>query len=351
MKTKRGAALLLLATMFLLLLTGCGGGDKINAPFESGDYKGKSLDSIVAQLETAGFTNIQKEPQETENEFNADSIINIKIGSNTTWNTANAWKADVPIIIEYYEYTGIRHFEVTVEIEVGGEDGKPVFTIATNLPDETVLGVELASANDDTDYYFEQREVTVESGTAQTEAFTSGGEPLTGAYSFGVTMFPTEQPERVQEITGAAGEAMRGDLVEKSGDYSYILTSVEYLSPVEASIEQISEEELLERFAEALSGFGDNCEISVEGYVYTVSVWQDGLAQTAMLAQAGDQDAAEAWDEIMYSTMKASESLQELLTTSGYGDYMAQIQVLNDQNHENTLLTVFLGLVSYNCVS
>lgn len=50
-------------------------------------------------------------------------------------------------------------------------------------------------------------------------------------------------------------------------------------------------------------------------------------------------------------TVKVKDSLQELLSISGYGDYMVQIEVLNDQNHENTLLTVLLGMVSYNCVS
>ena len=138
---------------------------------------------------------------------------------------------------------------------------------ASEVASVVVLAVELASTNDDTDYYFEQREVTVKNGAAQTEAFTRDGEPLAGAYQFGGTMLPPEQTEQVQEITGAAGEAMRGDLVEKSGDYSYILASAEYLSPVETVVEKISEEELQGRLGEALSGFGDDCEISVEGYV------------------------------------------------------------------------------------
>ena len=114
---------------------------------------------------------------------------------------------------------------------------------------------------------------------------------------------------------------------------------------------KISEEELREKLKTALSGFGDDCTISKDGYVYTVNVWQEGLAQTAMLAQTGDKDAKEAWDKIAYTTMQASDSLQELLTASGYGDYMVQIQVLNDKNHDNTLLTVTMGMASYNCVS
>lgn len=334
-----------------LMMASCGGGDKIHAPFESGSYKGQNLGDIVEQLETAGFTNIQKEPQETTSESMADSIIDIKIGSNMMWNTSNAWRPDIPITIKYYEYTGIRHIDVTMDITETGEEGKPTFSILTNLPDGTILNVEFGSENDDTEFYYEQRKLTVEGGTAQTDAFTMDGEPLVGAYSLGIVMLPGEQAEKVQEITGAAGEALRGDFIESAEDYSYVSASVEYLSPVEKNIEKISEEELLGRIKEATSGFGDDCEIDLDGYVYTVSVWQDGLAETAALAQLGDKEAAEEWDKIAYTTMEASERLQELLEMSGYGEYMAQLQVLNDENHDNTLLTASWGLVTHNCVS
>ena len=321
------------------LLAGCGGGDtgdKISAPFESGKCKGMELEVVKSQLAEAGFTNIQEKPQETATEFLADSVISVKIG----WNSANTWKPDTKIIIEYYAYTGIRHIDVTMDIAVGGEDGKPVFTVQTSLPDGTKLSAELsyngelAGGRED---YVETQTITVQDGKAQTAPFTKDGEMLTGQYRFGVVMFPAEQSQQVQEIVGVSGEA--------------IAASMEYTSHVAETVEKISEEELREKLKTALSGFGDDCTISKDGYVYTVNVWQEGLAQTAMLAQTGDKDAKEAWDKIAYTTMQASDSLQELLTASGYGDYMVQIQVLNDKNHDNTLLTVTMGMASYNCVS
>lgn len=118
------------------LLAGCGGGDtgdKISAPFESGKCKGMELEVVKSQLAEAGFTNIQEKPQETATEFLADSVISVKIGSNTSWNSANSWKPDTKIIIEYYAYTGIRHIDVTMDIAVGGEDGKPVIYRADQL--------------------------------------------------------------------------------------------------------------------------------------------------------------------------------------------------------------------------
>ena len=339
------------------LLAGCGGGDtgdKISAPFESGKCKGMELEVVKSQLAEAGFTNIQEKPQETATEFLADSVISVKIGSNTSWNSANSWKPDTKIIIEYYAYTGIRHIDVTMDIAVGGEDGKPVFTVQTSLPDGSKLSAELSYNGEVTgghEDYVETQTITVQDGKAQTAPFTKDGEVLTGQYRFGVIMLPAEQSQQVQEIVGASGEAMRGTPVKKDGDYSYIAVSMEYTSPVVETVEKISEEALREKLKTALSGFGDDCTISEDGYVYTLNVWQKGLAQTAMLAQTGDKDAKETWDKIVYTTMQASDSLQELLTASGYGDYMVQIQVLNDQNHDNTLLTVIMGMASYNCVS
>ncbi len=345
-------AIIVMAILVCAVLAGCGGNvDRIKAPFTSDGYKGMSLESIRSQLEEAGFHNIQEKPQETESEFLAGSVASVKIGSNRSWNSAYAWLPNTKIVIDYYVYTGIQYLTVTADISVSGEEGKPVFTVQTNLPDGTVLAAELAGEEDDNAAYFEQREITVQGGEAKTEPFTIDGEPLTGTYRFGVVMLPAEQSEQVQEVVGAAGEALKGSLLKTEGDYTYLMTSLEYVSPVEKAGEKISEEEMKQKLEAALSsGFGDDYSISAEGYVYTVSVWQDGLAMTAALAQAGDKDAKETWNKIMYTTMQASDSLQELLIESGYDDYMVQVQVLNDQNHENTLLTAFYGLVSYNCV-
>ena len=49
---------------------------------------------------------------------------------------------------------------------------------------------------------------------------------------------------------------------------------MEYTSHVAETVEKISEEELREKLKTALSGFGDDCTISKDGYVYTVNVWQ-----------------------------------------------------------------------------
>ena len=318
------------------LLAGCGSGDtgdKISAPFESGKCKGMELEVVKSQLAEAGFTNIQEKPQETATEFLADSVISVKIGSNTSWNSANTWKPDTKIIIEYYAYTGIRHIDVTMDIAVGGEDGKPVFTVQTSLPDGTKLSAELSYNGELTgghEDYVETQTITVQDGKAQTAPFTKDGEMLTGQYRFGVVMFRRSRANRCRRSWARPARpcAVRW---WKRTETTAISPRRWNTHPMLRRPLRRSARRSWEKLKTALSGFGDDCTISKDGYVYTVNVWQEGLAQTAMLAQTGDKDAKEAWDKIAYTTMQASDSLQELLTASGYGDYMAQIQVLNDK--------------------
>lgn len=316
-------------------------------PFASNEYQGRNYQEVVDELKKAGFENVEIETVLTYSESEADTVGDLTINGKHSFLKSTSYEPTAPVVVSRYKLNS----EITVGITVDGEDGKPMFTIDTNLPDGTVLDVELSGMDDDNFDYFEQREITVQGGTAATEVFAAGDEPLTGAYYFGVVMFPAEQNEQVQEVIGAAGEYMRGDFLKTEGSYHYVMASTEYTSPVEAAIEKIGEVELQEKFKTALSGFGDDCEISVDGYVYTVNVWQDGLAQTTVLANAGFENAKKAWDSIVDTTTNACESLWELLAMNGYEDYMIQIQILNDQNRANTLLSVFMGIVSYNCVS
>ena len=348
---------LLVLAITCALLTSCGSEGKVAAPFDAQEYKGKGASEIIEQLEKAGFTNIQTETQSTTEEFNADCVISVKIGNNDIWNEANTWKPDAPVTITYYSYGGIRHIEAIFDITVSGEAGKPQFTVNTNLPDGTVLNAELSydgaliAGRED---YMETQSITVQNGMAQTAPFTSNGEILTGNYLFYVLMQPAEQAETVQDVIGVNGEALRGDFVENTGEYQYIQTKMEYRSPFEEQseeIEKISEEALENNFRDALVGFGDSYNITSEGYLYTVQVWQDGMAEIANKAAGGNQQSEEAWEKVVSTTLEATDCLQKLLESGGYTEYLVQVEVLNDQNLELTLLTTCLGQTVYNCVT
>lgn len=347
MKTKRGMVLLLFMGTLLLLMSGCGAKyeNPADLPFGSDGWQMQTAGEAIEALSAAGFTNIQENIKETSSADDAGKITKITVNGENLFRKGDRHEGTDVVEITYYS---LKRYETEMEIEVSGDAGLPVFTVNTNLPNGTRL--ELKLSNEES--YSEQQTVKVKDGQAVSDIFWDNGHYLLGEYTLSVVMKPEDQNASVQYEIGKNGEAMTGPLVhiDENDAGKYLLLEDGYTSNY-TEPEKISEDELRERFAQALSGFGDDCTISKDGYVYTVNVWQEGLAQTAMLAQTGDKDAKEAWDKIAYTTMQASDSLQELLTASGYGDYMVQIQVLNDKNHDNTLLTVTMGMASYNCVS
>lgn len=347
MKTKRGMVLLLFMGTLLLLMAGCGAKyeNPADLPFGSDGWQMQTAGEAIEALSAAGFTNIQENIKETSSADDAGKITKITVNGENLFRKGDRHEGTDVVEITYYS---LKRYEAEMEIEVSGDAGLPVFTVNTNLPNGTRL--ELTLSNEES--YSEQQTVKVKDGQAVSDIFWDNGHYLLGEYTLSVVMKPEDQNASVQYEIGKNGEAMTGPLVhiDENDAGKYLLLEDGYTSNY-TEPEKISEDELRERFAQALSGFGNDYEIDLEGYVYTVSVWQDGLAACAMLAEQGVPTAVEQWGEIVDTTAEASNSLQELLSISGYGDYMVQIEVLNDQNHENTLLTVLLGMVSYNCVS
>lgn len=347
MKTKRGMVLPLFMGMLLLLMSGCGAKyeNPADLPFGSDGWQMQTAGEAIEALSAAGFTNIQENIKETSSADDAGKITKITVNGENLFRKGDRHEGTDVVEITYYS---LKRYEAEMEIEVSEDAGLPVFTVNTNLPNGTRL--ELTLSNEES--YSEQQTVKVKDGQAVSDIFWDNGHYLLGEYTLSVVMKPEDQNASVQYEIGKNGEAMTGPLVHMGENDAgkYLLLEDGYTSNY-TEPEKISEDELRERFAQALSGFGNDYEIDLEGYVYTVSVWQDGLAACAMLAEQGVPTAVEQWGEIVDTTAEASNSLQELLSISGYGDYMVQIEVLNDQNHENTLLTVLLGMVSYNCVS
>ena len=346
-KTKRGIVLLLFMGTLLLLMSGCGAKyeNPADLPFGSDGWQTQTAGEAIEALSAAGFTNIQENIKETSSADDAGKITKITVNGENLFRKGDRHEGTDAVEITYYS---LKQYEAEMEIEVSGDAGLPVFAVNTNLPNGTKL--ELTLSNEES--YSEKQTVKVKDGQAVSDMFWDNGNYLLGEYTLSVVMKPEDQNASVQYEIGKNGEAMTGPLVQidEKDVGQYLFLEDDYISNY-TEPEKISEDELRERFAQALSGFGNDYEIDLEGYVYTVSVWQDGLAACAMLAEQGVPTAVEQWEEIVDTTAEASNSLQELLNISGYGDYMVQIEVLNDQNHENTLLTVLLGMVSYNCVS
>lgn len=107
--------------------------------------------------------------------------------------------------------------DTTLEISASTNSGIPYFTINTNLPDETVLEVEVSKVADTGNgavfEYCKEEKIIVKNGKAETGKFSDEGKSLSGSYSVSVsTLYMNEQPSSVREST-EDGEKLKGDLV------------------------------------------------------------------------------------------------------------------------------------------
>lgn len=94
----------------------------------------------------------------------------------------------------------------------------------------------------------------------------------------------------------------------------------------------------------------DNYTVDTQDDTIVVNVWQDGIAMGAASAQYGDSSAQSAWETMKDSAVEMSNSFKELARTAGRDDITVVMNVINDQNQDNTLLTVIDGAVTYDCL-
>lgn len=332
--------------MLAVTLTACGIENPAKSPLSGNEYGGTNYETTMDGLEAAGFVNIETVEETTTAPHLAGTVQSVSIDGRTNYTTGNTWESTVPVVVKYYTLETLDAF---MDITDQGGEGKPEFSIETNLPDKTELILTLSNNN----LYTEQQTITVKSGKATSEPFTEEhDQPLAGDYTLTVVMEMDEQPYGVKTKLGTTGECLTGELTDVSEvtGNTYLFKEIQYNSAY-TEPEAIPAEEMMKLLEDAMqAGFENNFTITLEGYLYTVNVWQDGLAMTAALAQIGNEDAVEEWKQIGVETGKASASLQELLEQNGYGDYMININVLNDENPENILLSAMWGIVTDNCM-
>lgn len=347
MKSKKGMAFLLLTMMLLLLMAGCGGGNKINAPFTDEDSTGMNYTDAMERLTAAGFTQITTETVATNDRERDGEVVSVVIGDMESYNTANKFKPDVAVVIKHYE---LERFEVTMEITPGGDPECPTFTVETNLPDKTELIVTLTNGGG----YTKSQTVKVKNGAATTDRFFGDYNDLAGEYIVSCTMRMDEQGYWVSVELGTMGKCMAGPLVkiDETTGGQYIYLEQPYAAPVPEEPEAIPTEEMIALIEQTMAQFlGDDCTVELVGTVYVVNLWCDGIAETAVLAKAGADGAAEVWAGLRDTTTELSVSLCNLLAANGHGSESAEVNILNDIERERILLTAYLGFVTYDWVA
>lgn len=126
------------------------------------------------------------------------------------------------------------------------------------------------------------------------------------------------------------------------------------IEPVDNS-ETISVDDYMVLLDSALSdAFGENYTVDYEDGFINISVWQDGVAQGAALAAAGDQSSLDSWNYLVGSMQIMAENITSDLQNVEADDVdevHVFVNVLNDQTPENTLLTYMDDSLIFSAVT
>lgn len=123
--------------------------------------------------------------------------------------------------------------------------------------------------------------------------------------------------------------------------------------PVESEApSEVSTETLASIIEGVLANNFENCEITYTDDSITINVWQNGIAlAVSSIHLAGGDENHTDWVTMKNSMITLAGSICDLIDTSGRTDVLMYMNVLNDQNTENTLLMLLDTTIVYDCLA
>lgn len=355
MQKKNWIAALLLALVVAVSFSACGIielKDTVKSPWSSAELKGRQVEDVEIDLRELGLENIVMSELKTTDAERDGEVKDVSMRGKQTFNAGDAWVIDEEITISYYR---LDSFVPEIEVSVEGEDGWPEFVVKTNLPNK----IELALTLTDEDGYNEQKTVTVQDGEARSQKFVNDGYlALAGDYILTVEMRMGEQGYSARSAFGTDGDVLSGDLVftDEATGQMYIHYECPYTSPYDKEeIDRIKNMKSVYDIVGLLNvsmaaNYGSNYSVKQDDNMLIVSVWNDGVAAGAALAQQGNAEMINAWMGMSDNMVVLCDSVRVLLDQNGHTLTTAVVNVVNDANRDNLLLTVKDGAVVYDCV-
>lgn len=127
-------------------------------------------------------------------------------------------------------------------------------------------------------------------------------------------------------------------------------TDEESSEAASSSQEQVSTESIAALIEVALPKEYTGKEVLYDDTSITINVWIDGVAAAATMIQAGVIDK-ESWETAKSGMLAMAKSCRELIDTTGRTDVTLTVNVLNDQNLDNTLLSILNTTVFYDALA
>ena len=94
----------------------------------------------------------------------------------------------------------------------------------------------------------------------------------------------------------------------------------------------------------------DNYDVDYDDSGITINIWEDGIAAGATMAAYGDETMQESWNELSDNMEGLCSSVSDSIEAFGIEGIPVMINVVNDANHDNVLLSVLNGVVIYDAV-
>ncbi|MEY8386708.1 hypothetical protein AALC17_05310 [Oscillospiraceae bacterium 38-13] len=95
-----------------------------------------------------------------------------------------------------------------------------------------------------------------------------------------------------------------------------------------------------------------NYNISSEDNTITVNIWMDGIAiELAAIQENGGDASNESWMALKEGIGAMSDSICEVIDAGGREDVYFSLNLLNDQNLDNTLLSMLDSVIIYDVLA
>lgn len=95
----------------------------------------------------------------------------------------------------------------------------------------------------------------------------------------------------------------------------------------------------------------ENVSVTCDGSTIVIDIWQTGIAYGVSEAVSGNSECIESWNTLVENITGLSSAALEMAKTIGVQDASILLNIKNDLNTENALLTIFNDTVIYDAVN
>ena len=139
-----------------------------------------------------------------------------------------------------------------------------------------------------------------------------------------------------------------GQIVEETKDQEKENGEADEAEPATSTMSKDEEIKVLLEASEDIlkQNYGNDYSIDYSDNLVTINVWKDGVAVEAQSIQAGTA-SKDDWDYVITAMKQLSESIYKVYKPYGVD---VNLNVLNDVNKDNTLLSFFDGIKTYDAL-